>query len=194
MYDIIKNIGYINSDDIDNVKKLEWFKKNKDFRLKYFLKHFNLRHSKDDLNKIYQVLRPNINAIEKTEDEILDDKTNIPVPLEHIVEIQKYKFREPTNSILFDLSIFIGELLIKDFPSVVWDIERNFELVDYNYLIVKNKNNKERFCPLFPLETIAIQLYENNIKEDLKVTYEIWERHFNGKMPDYMALVESWLK
>ncbi len=195
MYDTIKRIEYINSDCFTGKEKLEWFEENKKDRLNTFLEFFGLKHSKKELKKIYPILKKHLYTEPLSNEETLDVKSNIPIAMESVVKLPEYKFIEPTNSILFDLSIFIGELLIHDFSTLFWDIETNLEFVDYNYLIVKNEAiPKERFCPLFSLETIAIQLYENRIENSLEDSYTIWEKNFNGKMPDYMSMIDDWLK
>ncbi|KAB2916122.1 MAG: hypothetical protein F9K23_08410 [Bacteroidetes bacterium] len=188
---------------LDLDEYLNWFLSIKHGRLQLFYGLvFNtekIDFSIDKLKAIYYFLKDNISTKPLSEVEIKQKKENLPLHVRNLnTNVDKeFKFVEPTFSLVFDLSIYIGELLLSEVPNLSWDIERDFDLVNYGVpKIIKNTQTKnEGFSPYWNLMTLTGQIYRNEADEDILIKYyNKWKDNLLGKKIDYLAMVDKWSK
>ncbi len=174
----------------------EWFSEIKKERiniLKQDIKSHQLDVNK--LNDIQIYIKNNLHTREKAPEEIYIEKETLPLAIKNVHEVKKYEFVEPTMSVLFDVSILLGDLLVSEVKGANWSYEKDEDLVNFGYPIIIKKNVNKHYCPLWNLEMLSTQIYEGKAKSNrLEYIYNNHKNIFKGKPKDYENMINSWLK
>lgn len=121
--------------------------------------------------------------------EELDSIINVKYLPEDMVErelarIRKYRFIEPTLSILFDISILLGELMKKEFPDLIWGLERKKDYANYGWPTIKRNENTFYFFPSSIVNRFSQDLYEKKVAEvHLLELFNTWKMNLSEGMP-----------
>jgi hypothetical protein len=180
----------------DTYNYFEWFINIKENRLyilyeQVFMKN-NIEFSLYKLQALYYFFKNNIIARKRSIDEIEKERLKLPEAIRTIHKIPEYEFIEPTVSLIFDISIYFGELLRSEVSEIEWTIVDDKSMYSYGYPVLVKKNINSCLSPRWLIETCAIQIYENRFEEDgFTDMYNNWKNIFIGKPKDYLGLVES---
>lgn len=96
---------------------------------------------------------------------------------DEINRIRNYEFIEPTFSIIFDVSILFGELLIREVTNIYWDLEKREEYSGYGHPILKNDSLDYSICPSLIISAYCHNLVKKTTKESIR---EIFFRQKNN--------------
>jgi hypothetical protein len=186
-----------------NIKNVEdyfvWFNSIKDNRI-VIINQAVFGQNKDEVNAdslqaIFYFLRANLHVRQRTMDEIQQEINRLPAHLQKIHKIPDYQLTEPSLSIIFDVAIYLGELLRQDVPNLEWVMEKDKKMVFYGQPVLVREGSAIDLCPQWLIEIMVIQLIKNNTQEDRLVElYEKWKGNFSGTQKDYLSLVKSWNK
>ena len=119
----------------------DWFCETKEERLRKLQEFINrytnevlLDKSPESLIKLWRWFQQNIEVEEKTESEIQDELNARPDWMrKHVLENTK-KFSIQTRRIAFDISIYLGEVLIKSNPTIHWGFQGDISVYPYRLL------------------------------------------------------------
>ena len=83
---------------------------------------------------------------------------------------------QPTNSILFDISILFGEIVIKNNKGLIWNLEKTKRSFFYGRPMIQKRNfeNQAELCPRQVIGVVASQIIENRFKGSLKSVCNFW--------------------
>lgn len=200
-YKLIKVPSEIKQDNsqmtqIDAKNYFEWFNKVKKERtniLNQDIKDHLLDIAKLDDIQLY--IKKKIKARKKTPEEIYIERETLPPSIKDSHKVKKYEFIEPTRSVLFDVSILLGDLLVSEVKGVSWSYEKDEDIVHFAYPVLIKDDVSMNFCPLWTLEMLSIKIHENRVKSDrLQYIYDNQKNTFIGKPKDYESMINSWLK
>ena len=83
---------------------------------------------------------------------------------------------QPTNSILFDISILFGEIVIKNNDGLTWNSEKAKQSFFYGRPIIQkiNYENQAELCPRQVIGVITSQIIEQKFDGSLKSVCSFW--------------------
>jgi hypothetical protein len=203
-YPEVKVPARINQDNFSMSKKdvqgyFEWFMTVRSERLRLFCQQVfvssGIEFSPEKLQAIYYFFKDRIKVRKRTQEDIELERAKLPNALQKIHQVPDYDFIEPTQSIIFDASIYFGELLRKEVSGVEWSIEKDKKMVNFGKpILIKNGMNIDvNPAGVFYLMTIKIQ--QGFVQEDILLdAYQKAKDKFEGKQKDFLAMVNSWGK
>lgn len=177
----------------------DWFMTIKDERLKLFCQQVftskKVELSTEKLQTIYRFFRDSLNVRKRTPEEIEQERSKLPKSLQKIHQVPDYEFIEPTHSIIFDASIYFGELLRKQVPEIEWSIEKDRKMANYGKPVLVKKGMNIDLNPTGGFYVMALRIQKGTIKENMLIdTYQKTKDKFKGKQKNYLAMVNSWTK
>lgn len=93
--------------------------------------------------------------------------------------LRKYEICEPTSSILFDLGMYVGEMMRFEQPEMYWEIEREQEYASYAFPILKTNHSEYSFSPYWRLIIFTHKLLKKKVNpEDIVSSYTKWKEPF----------------
>ncbi|KYP79255.1 hypothetical protein [Ferroacidibacillus organovorans] len=81
---------------------------------------------------VWEWFLKNMSYANRTEEEIGDEIRVLPDPLRSVVNIDRVKFDEKTFTMIYDISIYYGEVVIRHHPEIYWGVLLKRKR-DFNY-------------------------------------------------------------
>lgn len=198
MYSLVKVPSFATKDIYSFSKQeakeyFKWFVNIKNERLqilelsvKELYPEWQLNYTKNSLAQLYEwfskkVMYRNLYEDEKEEIEKQISKTPIFIG---IINIPKETFTEETVSICFDIGIYLGETLIKNFSNIGWT-QKLSSTNDINYAqpLIGTKSKQRLINPRRLSESLARYILDNdNRSVTFLDMYDKWSLQFGNNI------------
>ena len=176
---IYQNFSLMSISDAKNY--FNWFMSVKEERLNYFSKEVLKKESTiltiDDLDKAEAFLKNSIfHKKIKNKTDLIIDTSFIDDLFKPYLTLGDRITLQPTNSILFDISILFGEIVIKNNKGLIWNLEKTKRSFFYGRPMIQKRNfeNQAELCPRQVIGVVASQIIENRFEGSLKSVCNFW--------------------
>lgn len=177
---------------------LNWFVSQIPVRLDLLQKA--IKHTTDDSNEfldfsplslipLWRWFLDQIEIKEKTQEEIIIEKLNIPEQLRNIIEVKTQELSVGTQILAMDIAIYTAEVLIRSHAEIKWGrIRKPKTSIDVNRPVLLSNSSKVVINPTNEISNLTGQMVRigNTNEAILKEKYDSWVYFFsNNHLKEY---------
>jgi hypothetical protein len=161
-----------------------WFWEIKDERLKLFCSFlFKDKNclKEENLKVVEMFLLNNVSTVSKPRELYRKEFITIPDTLKKEVRPDSYILDQKTISICFDISIFLGALLINIDSKINWMFEKDKNSADYGQPVLFKKTSKLKINPFRVAKNLSEKVYDQTYSDNEIIrVFEAWKRGYRS--------------
>ena len=115
----------------------------------------------------------------KTQKDLKNEIKSLPKHLRKIHKVDPYYFTDEYFDMMFDVSLYFGELLIANNPKLRWKKIDDPKYAEFGFPSISNDKGSFHKSPYYMINVLAHQIYSGSAQEDrLSELFIIWRDLF----------------